>query len=206
MQLKFLTPGAVAVIATALVACREVPSHAVEDTSYRLRPGYIVDSVRPIEVELERFRADLGPAPAALAGGAASMAELLSRFARAIEARDTTSLQRMQISAAEFAWLIYPSSPFTKPPYRETPQMVWAQLRMGDVGLKRLVERRGGSPLRIVSRQCDPEPLIEGDNRLWRRCEVRTVGASGDTLSERLFGVVIERAGHFKFASYQNQY
>lgn len=32
------------------------------------------------------------------------------------------------------------------------------------------------------------------------------VATAGDTLSERLFGVVIERYGRFKFASYQNQY
>jgi hypothetical protein len=35
---------------------------------------------------------------------------------------------------------------------------------------------------------------------------VNTLRQSGDTVRERLFGVVIERHGHFKFASYQNQY
>lgn len=130
----------------------------------------------------------------------------MSRFARAIETRDTTALRRMQISAAEFAWLIHPSSPFTKPPCRQAPQVVWMQMRNGDTGLARLLERRGGSPLRIAGRARDPEPLREGENLLWRNCRVRTIGARADTLTERLFGVVVERAGHFKFASWPNQY
>lgn len=134
------------------------------------------------------------------------MKDLLSRFASAVEARDTTSLQRMQLSAAEFAWLIYPLSSYTRPPYRQAPQVVWMQMRMGDVGLKRLIDRRGGSALRLVGHQCDPLPLIEGANRLWRGCSVLTRGATGDTVTERLFGVIVERAGQFKFASYQNQY
>jgi hypothetical protein len=75
----------------------------------------------------------------------------------------------------------------------------------GDVGLKRLLDRRGGLPLRVVSHQCDSQPLFEGDNKLWRGCTVRTISGP-ETTAEKLFGVVIERQGHFKFASYQNQY
>ncbi|HET9425313.1 MAG TPA: hypothetical protein VFO55_08085 [Gemmatimonadaceae bacterium] len=197
----------VAAIAAALSGCRDVQGRAAaEDTSYRLRPGYVIDSVKPPEVELSEFRAGLGPAPTRLSGGAASFDRLMSAFARAVEGNDSLALQRMQLDAAEFAWLIYPSSPYTKPPYRESPRMVWLQLRGGDTGLRRLLERRGGERLELVGWQCDPEPAVEGENRLWRRCSVRTIGPSGDTLRERLFGVVVERHGHFKFASYQNQY
>lgn len=194
--------------AAALLACRDTQAtSAVEDTAYRQRPGYIIDSVRPISVELDRFRADLGPAPTALTGGAGSLDGLIARFATAVEANDTTALQRMQISAAEFAWLIYPSSPFTQPPYQQAPQVVWMQLRVrGDVGLHRLLARRGGSPLAIVGHGCDPRPELEGENRIWKHCAVRTVRAPADTATERLFGVVLERGGQFKFASYQNQY
>lgn len=201
------TLSAVAV-AAALSGCRDAQGgrQAGADTAYRLRPGYVIDSVKPIQVELEVFRSGLGPAPTAFAGGAGSFDGLVSAFAAAVEGSDSLALQRMQIDAAEFAWLIYPSSPYTKPPYRESPRIVWMQLRAGDSGMRRLYERRGGQRLRIVGHRCDPDPLIEGDNRLWRRCSVSTVTAGRDTLQERLFGVVIERNGQFKFASYQNQY
>lgn len=200
---------AVAVFITAATSgCRDVSGRApaAEDTTYRTRPGYVVDSVRPIEVELERFRSGLGPAPDSLSGGASSIRALIGAFAEATASRDTARLQQMQVSAAEFAWLVYPSSPFTRPPYRESPQMVWYQLRaQGDPGLTRLLQRRGGTPIRILDHRCDPEPAIEGENRLWKRCEVRTA-SEGERQWERLFGVIIERRGHFKFASYQNQY
>lgn len=201
--------GLVAFIGTAPRACRDVPARApaAEDTSYRLRPGYVIDSVKPVEVELAAFRDKLGPAPEDFGDAPTSFDRLLADFARAVQAADTAALQRLQISAAEFAWLIYPSSPYTAAPYRQSPQLVWYQLRAsGDPGLNRLLARRGGSPLRIVGHQCDPQPLVEGENKLWRQCSVKTVGASRDTLTEQLFGVVVERGGRFKFASYQNQY
>ena len=206
MRRSYVGMGAVAVMAAALVACRNGGADgAIEDTTYRSRPGYVIDSVRPIEVELARFRQPLGPAPTELTGGAASLEALLRNFATAVEARDTTALLRMQIDAPEFAWLIYPSSPYTKPPYQQSPQYVWSDLRHGDVGLTRLLQRRGGQPLRVVGHRCDPEPVVEGENQLWRHCVVQTNDA-GTIVTERLFGVVIQRHGHFKFASYQNQY
>lgn len=196
----------VAVMAT-LSGCREVEGGLrAEDTSYRTRPGYVIDSVKPVEVELADFRARLGPAPTRLHGGASTFDGLMSAFARAVEGNDSLALQHMQLDAAEFAWLVYPSSPYTKPPYRQSPDLAWLQLRAGDTGLRRLLERRGGTHLGIAGHQCDAEPVVEGDNRLWRHCVVKTLRQSGDTLRERMFGVVIERHGHFKFASYQNQY
>jgi hypothetical protein len=163
----------------------------------------IIDSLRPIEVDLARFRDTLGPAPSLLTGGAESFDALIRRFATAVEGRDSLALRRMQINAAEYAWLVYPSSPLTRPPYQQPPEIAWMLLRQpSDVGLTRLLKRRGGEPLGITSHACDPQPLVEGENKLWRRCTVQT--ATGGT--ERLFGMVVERRGQFKFLSYQNQY
>lgn len=205
-----LVVGVVAVAGAAPIACRDARGTAVAntDTSFRLRPGYVIDSVRPIEAELARFKAAIGPAPTELVGGAGSMADLLSSFARAVSTGDTLALDRMAISAPEFAYLIYPSSPYTAPPYKEAPQNVWYQLRAaGAGGRTRLMSRRGGMTLRIVSRQCDAAPAIEGENKLWRHCIVVTTDSEGrDSVRERLFGVVIERHRRFKFASYENQY
>jgi hypothetical protein len=199
--------GAVAIVAAALMSCREAPAKvAGEDTAYRARPGYVVDSARPIAVDLDRFRATLGPAPAELTGGAGSVDALVRRFAAAVQSRDTVALDRMQVSAAEYAWLIYPSSPLAKPPYSQPPQIAWMLARQAsDVGLARLVKRRGGAPVRITGHECATEPLREGENRIWHRCSVRTNDA-GTLVTERLFGAIVERHGHFKFLSYQNQY
>lgn len=205
MMRAFLVPS-VALMA-ALGGCREVRGGApAEDTAYRTRPGYVIDSVKPPEIELAEFRARVGPAPTRFHDGATTFDGLMSAFARAVEGNDSLALQRMQLDAAEFAWLVYPSSPYTRPPYRQSPDLAWLQLRAGDTGLRRLLARRGGAQLRIAGHHCDPEPVVEGDNRLWRHCVVNTLRQSGDTVRERLFGVVIERHGHFKFASYQNQY
>src|SRR5262249_8012431 len=110
------------------------------------------------------------------------------------------------VSIAEFAWLIYPSSANTKPPYQQSPEIAWMLLRQpSDAGLKRLLARRGGSPLRIAGHRCAPEPRSEGENKFWQQCVVSVV-AGTDTATERLFGAVVERQGRFKFTSYQNQY
>jgi hypothetical protein len=198
--------GAVAILAAALMSCKRVAGDSSEDTSYRQRPGYVIDSVRPIEVDLARFRENLGAPPAGLTGGGDTFDRLIGRFAAAVSMRDTVALRRMQVSAAEYAWLVYPSSPQIKPPYQQAPQIAWMLLRQSsDEGLARLVQRRGGTPLRIIGHSCDPNPVVEGENKFWRKCVVQTLDA-GTNVTERLFGAVIERRGHFKFLSYQNQY
>lgn len=182
------------------------PPQSALDTSYRLRPGYVVDSVRPIAEELDAFQAGL-PRPAALFGGAASREALVRRFLGALAHRDTTALAGMALTRAEFAWLVYPSSPFTRPPYRQSPGLVWVQLgQAGRPGLRRLAERLGGQPLAYIGHTCDPRPDREGENRLWRQCRVAYVRARRDTVRARLFGVIVERRGRFKFANFANDF
>jgi hypothetical protein len=176
------------------------------DTAYRGRPGYVVDSIRPIEEELRRFRAGL-VRPTALEGGAPSREALVRRFLDALARRDTSALARLALTRAEFAWLVYPESPLMRPPYRQPPGMVWLQLQMGGrPALHRLLDRLGGRRLAYVGHACDAEPAVEGANRLWRACRVAHVRAPGDTVRARLFGVVVERGGRFKFANFASDY
>jgi hypothetical protein len=71
-------------------------------------------------------------------------------FVRAVERGDRAALEQMELTQAEFAYLIYPSSPYTRPPYRQQPEIVWMlQRESGAVGLARLVDRLGGRPLRF---------------------------------------------------------
>jgi len=73
-------------------------------------------------------------------------------------------------------------------------------------GLGRLLRRYEGRPLDVVSQACEATPKREGPNTLWERCRVRHVRAPGDTVTERLFGSILERDGRFKFVGYANDF
>jgi len=172
--------------------------------SPRPRVARIVDSVRSLEEDLRRFRADIPNAPGRFSGGAPSQDALVRQFLDALARSDTAALSRMALSRAEFAYLTYPSSPYTRPPYRQSPEIVWLLLRAEhEKGLTRLLRRLAGARIEYLGHQCDPEPLREGENRLWRGCRVRVRIGAGPPEYRRLFGVIIERDGEFKFASYR---
>jgi hypothetical protein len=167
--------------------------------------GTYVDSILPAEEELRRFREGLAET-GRLDGGESSRQALVRAFVRAVERADTAAARRMILSRAEFAYLYYPSTAFTRPPKRMAPALLWfLTLQESEKGVGRLFARRGGQPLGYVSHRCAPEPRVEGRNRLWDRCIVTLRGDEG-TKAERLFGTIIERDGRFKFVSYQNEY
>jgi hypothetical protein len=177
---------------------------ARQDSINRAQPGYIVDSILPIEEQLRRFRLDL-PRVSSLAGGLPSREALVLAFVRAVEQRDTTALVRLAVSAAEFAWLVYPSSDYTKPPLQQAPQIVWFLASSeSDQGLRRLLARHGGAPLGFHFHRCADTPAVQGRNRLWSGCVV----VLGDSAAPpiRLFGTLLERDGRWKVLSFANQY
>jgi hypothetical protein len=164
----------------------------------------VVDSAIPIEVALERFRRDL-PRPAGLTGGSKSREELVRGFVAALEVSDTAALRRMVLDKDEFAWFYYPSSRFSRPPYELPPDLLWFQMRgQTEKGASLLLSDRAGTSLGYVGHDCASERL-EGENRLSGHCVLRRVTPAGDTLAERLFGLVLERGGAFKFVSYANK-
>jgi hypothetical protein len=167
--------------------------------------GQAADSVVPREVALQRFREGLDSV-AELSGGARSRDELVRRFIRALETRDTAEVRTLAMTKAEFAWLYYPTTPQGLPPYDLSPEMLWfLTFERSQQGIAHAFEQRGGQPLRYVGYACDPDVSIEGQNRVQGPCLVRRLQAPGDTVAERLFGLVIERGGRFKFVSYANR-
>lgn len=161
-----------------------------------------VDSIRPIEVELARFRESVGGREVrALRGGAPSRDELVARFSQGLAAHDTAALSALLLDAQEFAWLYYPYTVYTHPPYQQAPGMVWLlTVQNSEKGLRRALERFGGREPDGTRYSCattEPQDL----NVLHGDCAVRL---AGDTTDRRLFGTIIERAGHFKFVSYAN--
>jgi hypothetical protein len=168
------------------------------------RAAGVVDSAIPIEVALERFRRDL-PRPAGLTGGSKSREALVRRFVAALEASDTSALRDMVLRKDEFAWFYYASSPLSRPPYELPPALLWFQMQgQSERGASLLLSDRAGAALGYAGHHCASE-RSEGENRIYGHCVLRRVTAAGDTAAERLFGLVLERGGTFKFVSYANK-
>jgi hypothetical protein len=183
-------------------------NRARQDSINRASPGYVVDSILPVEEEIRRFRVATGGQPVtALAGGSGSREALARRFMTALAANDSTDLRAMVLNAREFADLVYPESPYTHPPYRQSPALVWNQIQNPSAsGYTRLVRRLGKQPLRYLDHACDANPDRQGRNLIWTNCFVRLAGPNGDTTSHRLFGSIIQRDRKFKIVSYKNEF
>ena len=167
--------------------------------------GGVVDSILPINQHLERFRASV-PRVDTLVHASPSARQLLDRWASAIAARDTVALNEMLINRAEFAWLYYPDSRMSKPPYEAPPELLWGQLlASSDQGARKLLTRFGGGTLTIVSFNCPRAAQMEGENRLHEECITRLESKGARIPPNRLFGTIIERGGRFKFVGYANR-
>lgn len=165
----------------------------------------VVDSVVPRDTALARFQGS-APRVDSLTGGAPSRDQLVRRFITALEVRDTAALGSLVLTQSEFGWLYYPTSPDGLPPYNMTPQLMWFMLEgSSDKGYQRLLQLRSGKSLRLISHRCGGEPSRQGENSVWGPCLVLRRGEKGDTISERLFGQIVERGGHYKFVSYANK-
>lgn len=166
--------------------------------------GGVVDSIVPVAEALRRFRSTIPYHADSLRDASSSLDALLLRFASAVSARDSAALNAMLLDRAEFAWLYYPDSPLSMPPYEAPPGLLWSQLlAVSDEGVKQLLRRYGGHPLTIDGFTC-PAPRMNGRNRVHEHCEVRARVAGKAIGNTRLFGSIIERDGRFKFLGYAN--
>ena len=166
----------------------------------------VVDSVLPMPVMLERFRADIPVAPDSLRNGASSPEALVGEVLRRVEASDTLGLERLAVDRAEFAYLYYESSPLSRPPYELPPAVMWfRQQQENRIGALRLLRELGGRPLGPWVLVCEEAPVTQGENRVWSGCRVR-VGPGESSRDLRLFGAILERDGRFKVLSFGNDY
>jgi hypothetical protein len=191
-----------AALAVSDSAARDSAARARQDSINRAQPGYVIDSVLPVEEEMRRFQATLGDRPVTFSGGAATRDALVRAFIDAIERKDERSLRRLVVDRAEFAFLIYPTSPNTKPPYRLSPDIVWMQRSAAtDKSVTRLLQRFGGQAAGYVGYSCTDTAVHQGQNRVWTQCVVRLRTPAGDSAAMRLFGPIVARAGTYKFLS-----
>jgi len=181
-------------------------SRAWRDSTNRAQPGYVVDSVLPMEEQVRRFRAGLSKPPDGLENGATSRDALVRAFIQSLEKADTAALIRLTISRAEFAYHVFPESPFASGPFEQAPGIVWMRHAASSAtGLRRLLERSSGQSLAFKSWSCGGDAVDEGANRIWKDCVVHLSSAT-ESRSLQLFSGIIERAGRFKILSYANAF
>ena len=155
-----------------------------------------------IDSALTLFRAGLEPA-SELTDASPSIDSLLQRFARMLEERDTAAMRSMVMNRREYAFLYYPTSPYTKAPTIQEPGLNWfLHLQNSQKGATRLLERYGGRPLQLTN-SCTGPARVEGENLLWDDCVQRLVQGTETTVL-RMFGGIYERGGRFKIFSYSN--
>ena len=180
-------------------------ARARQDSVVRARPGYIIDSILPVDEEIRRFTATLGERPSGFATGATSRSALVQQFVRAIEHNDAAALNRLVVDRDEFGYLVYPSSPNAVPPYHQPPDLVWMMRSAGtEKAANRLLARFGGRPLGFVQYACPASAERQGENALWSGCVVRRRQGTEAAIDLRMFGAIIQHGGRFKFLSLTN--
>jgi hypothetical protein len=189
------------IVSVSAVACSppgEAPAAAQQSAT-------VVDSAIPRDVALTRFRLCCPPVDS-LTGAAPTRDALVRGFVRALETKDTAALRAMVLTQGEFAWLYYDTSPQSLPPYNLAPALMWFLLEgNGSKGLARALDEYGGKPLGYVGYTCHEQTSTEGENLVTGPCNVRRVEPDGDSVQVRLFGLLLERGGRWKFVNYGNK-
>jgi hypothetical protein len=179
-----------------------------QDSINRTVPGYVVDSARPIPEEIRRFAARVGgDAVTSFTHASSSREALIRRIVRDVAHADSTDLAAAAITPREFIDLVYPTSPYTHPPYEQPPDLVWMQIaNPSAAGYRRLVARRAGQAFAYVAHACEGKPERQGPNTLYLDCFITVRAPSHEQINQRWFGSIIERDGRFKILSYRNQF
>lgn len=186
----------------ACFACRDTPAGELRRASSSASVG---EGGAPISLDsaLKLFRRDLSPVTE-LENAEPSIERVVARLVQSVGRSDTAALRELVMSRREFAYLYYPTSPLTRAPTKQEPELAWfLHLQQSQKGITRLLNRQSGKPLRIVRNECRAPTRIEGRNVLWHDC-IQAVLDGRDTVAMRLFGGIYERDGRFKIFSYTN--
>jgi len=197
-----LLPGLL--LTLALAACDQGMADGVGSSEARPYDG-VIDSIFPIEEEIRRFREGMAEV-SELRSGHSSREALVDGFLAALTAADTVGVLGLALTREEFAWLYYPHTMYTSPPYELSPALVWFQQQnRSSVGLQRLLRRYAGQPLHTTGFNCPDEGEAFGEGRIWHGCRVTGQLPTGESVSEQLFGSILEVGGRYKFVSWSNE-
>ena len=165
----------------------------------------VVDSLLSRQETLRRFQQNLTPVTR-LESSYESRDSLLAAFVDALGGRDTAALASMAVSRAEFAYLYYPSTPQSLPPYDLDPGLLWHLLRQqSEQGIQRALLVYGGQRLRLLRHDCGTESSWEGENVVAGPCVLQLRDERGKQVSVRLLSQIIERGGRYKVLNYANK-
>jgi hypothetical protein len=168
-----------------------------------IRPA--ADTSVSIAEALRKFRSTLTETPNRLATTAPTREALVRQFMRAVTSGDTAGLRAMQITRAEFAYLVYPDNRQSRPPYELEPDLMWMQIGGSNaLGVRHLLRELGGHPAEYVDHRCTRTDH-DGRTTIHSLCLVRFRSSGGQLDEQQLFGSIIERDGRFKFLSYANK-
>lgn len=192
-------------LALAVIACEQKPTPATTKVTDVHMPGDAIDSALPMPELLHRFQSKVPDTPAVLANAAPSRDSLLARFLSGVERNDTLGVARLSLTPGEFAFLYFPGSRLSRPPYELDPALAWFQVSGNTTNdLRKLMRALGGKPVRTAGYGCD-STLTEGKNTLYTHCAVRVITPRRDTMPMALFGTIMERDGRFKFVGLANR-
>ena len=164
-----------------------------------------VDSFLPREEALRTFQRNLNPV-ARLGSPYRSSDSLLAAYVRALADRDTASLASMAVNRTEFAYLYYPTTPQSLPPYDLEPGLMWRLLReRSERGVRRALAAYGGRRLRLMGHDCGADSSREGENTVAGPCVLRLRDEGGKLVSVRLLSQILERGGRYKVLNYANK-
>ena len=183
-------------------------ARAGQDSVNRTLPGYVIDSIIPVDEGAHRFRSALGgDSLTTLQRASGSRQALVRRFLRGLANHDTAALLAMSVSAREFVDLVYPSSPFTHAPYRQSAGLSWMLIRNpSQSGLTRLLRRAADIHATYVDHRCATPPERQGRNVIWTSCSISVRAGNGQLESHRYLGSILERDGRFKVLSFRNEW
>lgn len=156
---------------------------------------------------LSAFR-ETGPEAKRFVGESRSRTALARAYFTALESRDSNALSELAVTRDEFGWLVFPEHVYATAPYELDPAIFWLQLQAkSSAGIKRVMTRLAGRPLRLVSMECTLDTLQSRSPQVqfWSPCRVRYLDGSNVRI-ERLFGTIVEHRGLYKFLSYANEY
>lgn len=190
-----------AVVAAFLAAqCREGVPRVDDDP--RKRPGYVVDSIFPPEEMLRRFR--IGLDSVSRLNGPTSRDALVLEFFSGLRRGQRSAVETLAMTRAEFAWIVFPASKWSREPYRQPPAVAWTLLQTGsDAGLSRLMTR--SKDFEPVSYSC-PAPERDGQLELYDGCLVTLRDITGEVRTMRLFGTIVNAGGRYKFSGFGNDF
>lgn len=167
----------------------------------RGRPGYVIDSLLPPGEALRRFRVGLDST--VTLDGPRSRDDLVQRFFVALAARDRPALEALAINRAEFAWVVFPDSRVSRPPYNQPPDIGWLLLQSSSAGGLTKLLARADRLAPAAGYRCQAPAVVDGAVRLWTACVVRA-REGGHARDIRLFGTIVEHRGRYKFVGFDS--